>query len=128
MATIVILTLSRYELLFLRQKLRNITKEELNHRNNVETTIFQLGYHYCIDKTRYRGLAKHRLWAYSRTLWINFSRILKYIVQTAQRTLNTLQKTTFVTKITFVLQIIVKYRNNKKFNTSLQKNLIFSLF
>ena len=127
MATIVILTLSRYELLFLRQKLRNIPKEELNHRNNVETTIFQLGYHYCIDKTRYRGLAKHRLWAYSRTLWINFIRILKYSANRSKK-LNTLQKTTFVTKITFILQIIVKYQNNKKFNTSLQKNLIFSLF
>jgi len=112
----------------LRQKLRDIPKEELNHRNNVEATIFQLGYHYSNDKTRYRGLAKHRLWAYSRTLWINFARILKYIVQIGQRTLNALQKTTFVTKITFILQIIVKYRNNKKFNTSLQKNLIFSLF
>jgi len=42
--------------------------------------------------------------------------------------LNTLQKTTFVTKITFILQIIVKYRNNKKFNASFQKNFIFSLF
>lgn len=112
----------------LRQKLRDIPKEELNHRNNVEATIFQLGYHYSNDKTRYRGLAKHRLWAYSRTLWINFARILKYIVQIGQRTLNALQKTTFVTKITFILQIIVKYRNNKKFNTSLQKNLIFSPF
>ena len=98
----------------LRQKLRDIPKEELNHRNNVEATIFQLGYHYSNDKTRYRGLAKHRLWAYSRTLWINFARILKYIVQIGQRTLNALQKTTFVTKITFILQIIVKYRNNKK--------------
>ena len=112
----------------LRQKLRNITKEKPNHRNNVEATIFQLGYHYSNDKTRYRRLAKHCLWAYSRTLWINFARILKFIVQTSQRTLNTLQKTTFVTKITFILQIIVKYRNNKKFNASLQKNLIFSLF
>ncbi len=112
----------------LRQKLRNITKEVLNHRNNVEAIIFLLGYHYSNVKTHYRGLAKHCLWAYSRTLWINFARILKYIVQTAQRTLNTLQKTTFVIKITFILQIIVKYRNNKTFNTSLQNNLIFSLF
>jgi hypothetical protein len=52
----------------LRQKLRNIPKEELNHRNNVEATILELGYHYSNDKTRYRVLAKHRLWAYSRTL------------------------------------------------------------
>lgn len=112
----------------LRQKLRDIPKEEFNRRNNVEATIFQLGYHYSNDKTRYRGLAKHRLWAYSRSLWINFIRILKYIMQTGQRTLNALQKATFLAKITFILQMIVKYQNNKKFNTSLQKNLIFSSF
>jgi hypothetical protein len=112
----------------LRQKLRDIPKEELNRRNNVEATIFQLGYHYSNAKTRYRGLAKHRLWAYSRTLWINFIRILKYMMQTGQRTLNTLQKATFLAKITFILQIIVKHQNNKKFNTSFQKNLIFSSF
>jgi len=70
----------------LRQKLRDIPKEEPNHRNNVEATILELGYHYSNDKTRYRGLAKHCLWAYSRTFWINIARILKYIVQTAQRT------------------------------------------
>ncbi len=49
-------------------------------------------------------------------------------MQIGQSTLNTLQKTTFVTKITFILQIILKYRNNKKFNASFQKNLIFALF
>jgi len=54
------------------QKLRDIPKEEPNHRNNVEVTIFQLGYHYCNDKTCYRRLAKRCLWAYSRTFWINF--------------------------------------------------------
>ena len=88
------------------QKLRDIPKEEPNHRNNVEVTIFQLGYHYCNDKTCYRGLAKRCLWPYSRTFWINIARILKYIVQTAQRKLNTLQKTTFVTKITLYCKLL----------------------
>ncbi len=71
----------------LRQKLREIPIEELNIRNNVEATIFQLGYHYSNDKSRYRTLAKHKLWAYSRSLWINFVRIMKYITQICQRTL-----------------------------------------
>lgn len=71
----------------LRQKLKDIPIEETNIRNNVEATIFQLGYHYSNDKSRYRGLAKHKLWAYSRSLWINFVRIMKYITQICQRTL-----------------------------------------
>ena len=65
----------------LRQKLKDIPIQETNIRNNVEATIFQLGYHYSNDKSRYRGLAKHKLWAYSRSLWINFVRIMKYVTQ-----------------------------------------------
>lgn len=70
----------------LRQKLKDIPIEERNIRNNVEATIFQLGYHYSNDKSRYTGLAKHKLWAYSRSLWINFVRIMKYVTQLEQRT------------------------------------------
>jgi len=71
----------------LRQKLKDIPIAETNIRNNVEATIFQLGYHYSNDKSRYRGLAKHKLWAYSRSMWINFVRIMKYVTQLCQRTL-----------------------------------------
>ncbi len=63
----------------LRKKIAAQEKEKLNIRNNVEATIFQLGYHYRGNKSRYRGLAKHRLWALSRCLWINFRRILTWI-------------------------------------------------
>jgi len=45
----------------------------------VEATIFQLGYHYSNDKSRYRGLIKHKMWANARCLWINFVRILNYV-------------------------------------------------
>jgi len=71
----------------LRQKLKDIPIEQTNIRNNVEATVFQLGYHYSNDKSRYRTLAKHKLWAYSRSLWINFVRIMKYVTQLCQRTL-----------------------------------------
>jgi hypothetical protein len=63
----------------LRRKLKDIPIEELNRRNNVEATIFQMGYHYSNDKSRYRTLAKHKLWAYSRALWVNHVRITKYV-------------------------------------------------
>jgi len=59
----------------LRKQLDQIPKERLNARNNVEATLFQLGYHYQGDKSRYRGLLKHSIWAIGRCLWINFRRI-----------------------------------------------------
>jgi len=76
----------------LRKKLKDIPIKETNIRCNVEATIFQIGYHYSNDKSNYRNLAKHKLWAYSRSLWINFVRILKYVTQICQRTLACLQK------------------------------------
>ena len=64
----------------LRQKIANRTLQERYIRNNVEATIFQLGYHYRANKTQYRGLIGHRIWANCRCLWINFRRIMKYRV------------------------------------------------
>jgi len=52
----------------LRKKIAAIPQELLNIRTNVEATIFQLGYHYSNDKTRYRGLIKHKMWANLRCL------------------------------------------------------------
>ena len=71
----------------LHQKIKNTPRDELNIRNNVEATIFQLGFHYPNDKSQYRTLCKHKMWANSRAFGINSRRILKYIKQTCQRTL-----------------------------------------
>ena len=92
----------------LRQKLRDIPLDERNKRNNVEATIFQFGFHYPNNKSRYRGLDKHKLWAYARCQWINFVRILKYITQLCQRPLSLAQKTIFFNKIWFIGLIIEK--------------------
>jgi hypothetical protein len=67
------------DICMLRKQIAARTKEELNLRANVEATIFQLGYHYRANKSRYRGLIKHRIWANIRCMWINFVRIMKYI-------------------------------------------------
>jgi hypothetical protein len=64
----------------LRKEAAARTPEELNVRNNVEATIFQLGYHYPDDKSRYRGLVKHKIWANLRCLWINLVRITNFMV------------------------------------------------
>jgi hypothetical protein len=63
----------------LRKQIANRPQSELNRRNNVEASIFQLGYHYSNDKSRYRGLIKHKMWANARCLWINFVRISNFI-------------------------------------------------
>lgn len=91
----------------LRQKLKDIPIAETNIRNNVEATIFQLGYHYSNDKSRYRGLAKHKLWAYSRSLWINFVRIMKYVTQLCQRTLFRQKMSNNIINICYNMQINV---------------------
>lgn len=72
----------------LRKELEKIPQEMLNIRNNVEATIFQLGYHCPNDKTRYRGLSRNKMWANFRCLWINFVRIQNYLGQICQRTNN----------------------------------------
>ena len=63
----------------IRRKIGETPVETLQKRNNVEATVFQLGYHYPNAKSRYRGLVKHQMWANIRCLWVNFVRILKYI-------------------------------------------------
>lgn len=71
----------------LRKQIAETPIETLQKRNNVEATIFQLGYHYSNAKSKYRGEIKHQMWANIRCLWLNFVRILKYIKQLCQRTL-----------------------------------------
>jgi hypothetical protein len=70
-------TPEQVEKALLRKRLEAIPKKELDRRNNVEAAMFQISYHTRSNKTRYRGLAKHVMWACSRCLWINF--ISKFI-------------------------------------------------
>lgn len=71
----------------IRKQIAETPIETLQFRNNVEATIFQLGYHYPNAKSRYRGEIKHQMWANIRCLWVNFVRILRYIKQLCQITL-----------------------------------------
>ena len=112
----------------LRQKLKDIPIEELNIRNNVEATIFQLGYHYSNDKSRYRTLAKHKLWAYSRSLWINFVRIMKYITQICQRALFGQKLPNNTLNICYNMQIIVTILEAKKLTNKNPEIMSFSTF
>lgn len=62
-----------------RKKIAETPIGILQKRNNVEASIFQLAYHFPNAKSRYRGLAKHRMWANARCLWVNFVRILNFM-------------------------------------------------
>jgi hypothetical protein len=66
----------------IRNKIAQTPTEILQKRNNVEATIFQLGYHYSNAKSRYRGLVKHQMWANIRCLWVNFVRVVNFVQKT----------------------------------------------
>jgi len=75
----------------LRREMKGRTVEELHKRNNVEATIFQLGFPLRNNKSKYRGLIKQKTWAYCRCLWINLIRILNFTKQICQRTFKTME-------------------------------------
>ncbi|MBK8515902.1 MAG: transposase [Saprospiraceae bacterium] len=72
----------------IRKKIESTPKEEIQRRNNVEATIFQVSYHYPNAKSRYRGLSKHQMWANMRCLWVNFVRIVNFVVDNGQKMSN----------------------------------------
>ena len=74
-------TQKNIDVYLVRKQIAETPIETLQFRNNVEATIFQLGYHYPNAKSRYRGKIKHQMWANIRCLWVNFVRILKYTKQ-----------------------------------------------
>lgn len=112
----------------LRQKLRDVPIEEKSKRNNVEASIFQIGFTCNNGKTRYRGIAANQLWAYSRATWINFRRILKYVMQTSKRALSSREGLTFSIKIWIYIKNNVNTIVNNLLNNSRPKYLYFSGF
>ena len=71
----------------LRREIESLPIEEQHKRNNVEAAMFQYSFHTRNGKTRYRGLAKHRMHAYSRCMWMNMRRIMIFQSTTCQRTI-----------------------------------------
>ena len=60
----------------LRKQIESLPLEEQHKRNNVEAAMFQYSFHTRKGKTRYRGLLKHRMHAYSRCMWMNLRRMV----------------------------------------------------
>jgi len=61
--------------------------ETLQKRNNVEIPIFYLGCNYSYADSRYKGEIKYQMWTDIGCLWVNFVRMLNYIIQLCQRIL-----------------------------------------
>ena len=70
----------------LRRTMKQRPIEELQKRNNVEATIFHVGYPLRNSKSKYRGLIKNQIWAICRCFWVNLVRIIHFLEQTCQRT------------------------------------------
>ena len=69
----------------LRRELAAIPGQKQMKRNNVEATIFQYCFHTRNNKTRYRGLLRHKLFTFARCLWINHVRLGNYLITISQR-------------------------------------------
>ena len=99
----------------IRKKIAQTPKDILQKRNNVQATIFQLGYHYPNAKSRYRGLIKHQMWANVRCLWVNFVRILKFVQKTFGKTtvFSKSVATQFFNTLILVFKIFLNQENRK---------------
>ncbi len=75
----------------MRRQMKQRPLEELHKRNNVEASIFQLGFPLRNNKSKYRGLIKQKIWACCRCIWINLVRILNFTKQICQRTFKTME-------------------------------------
>lgn len=103
-------TVKEIDVYFKRKEIKEMPKELSNRRCNVEASIFQLCFLSRNNKTRYRGIIKHKLWAIGRCLWINMVRIKNYLIELWEKTaqsvkyiLNNSQKTTFSAFFSFIL-------------------------
>jgi len=95
----------------MRRKMKRRPLDELHKRNNVEATIFQLGFPLRNNKSKYRGLIKQKIWAYCRCLWINLIRILNFTKQICQRTIKTMKLTALSTLTSLYFNLLIRVRS-----------------
>lgn len=70
-----------------RRQIESLPLEEQHKRNNVEAAMFQYSFHTRNGKTRYRGLLRHRMHAYSRCMWMNLRRMVIFRISTFQKSI-----------------------------------------
>lgn len=83
----------------MRRVMKQRPIEESQKRNNVEATIFHVAYPLRSGKSKYRGLIKNQAWSICRCLWVNLVRIIHFLEQTCQRTLQKSKNTAFAVRL-----------------------------
>ena len=61
-----------------KKEVESVPFEKRKRRNNVKATIFQYRFHLRNNKTKYRGLIKHKMQALARCAWINVRWLLLF--------------------------------------------------
>lgn len=93
----------------MRRIMKQRLLEETQKRNNVESTIFHVGYPLRNSKSKYRGLIKNQAWAICRCLWVNLVRIIHFLEQTCQRTAQKLRNTALLFNLQIVSTFLEEY-------------------
>lgn len=88
-----------------RQQMKSRPLEESHKRNNVESTIYQLGIPLRNGKSKYRGLIRQKIWTVCRCLWINLVRIMNFTKQICQRTPDSAKKSALLTFFGLLLSV-----------------------
>ena len=96
----------------LRKQIASRTEEEINLRNNVESTVHHFGYHCSDDKTRYRGLPKHRTMANTICIGINLKRICGFYKKLAELEKHLIIVMIIKVKYKLFLSLLLNLRNN----------------
>ncbi len=69
----------------IRLKQENTPPDLLKKRNNVEATIRHFAFCLEKNKSRYRGLLKHKFMTWARCSWINLVRIMNFELRMATK-------------------------------------------
>jgi hypothetical protein len=105
----------------MRRMMKQRPIEESQKRNNVEATIFHVAYPLRSGKSKYRGLIKNQAWAICRCFWVNLVRIIHFLEQTCQRTMQKSEKAALACKL--CLETIL---SGSKYNKMAWQSSIFA--
>ena len=109
----------------MRRTMKQRPKEELQKRNNVEATIFHVAYPLRSGKSKYRGLIKNQTWAICRCFWVNLVRIIHFLEQTCQRTLQKSKNIAATFKVWLKPPLMVANYNKLTWQSSIFAFVIF---
>ena len=114
----------------IRRTIKQRPIEELQKRNNVEATIFQLGLFLRNGKAKYRGLLKQQSWTLCRCLWINLVRIMNFLKQTCQRTtkIAIIVTTNIFTSSYPIIQTMLQPIRSRKYSFALFLSIIINFY